>query len=180
MPPIIPDAPWWVNALLILLGLILTLTSTVWLSQIQTRKRLDSIDKQVTNDHGDRNLREDLDVVSRQVELTSQQLDDLSSKSDGLTHSLKNQDRAILDLARSVESQSDSLDRNVKLQEKIIENHVRSRQMAIDDAIERALIRAEERRKRELDQAIRDHTAACPARQVLESQKDSEEDDSSK
>lgn len=72
MPPIIPDAPWWANGLLVLMAVVASVL-IVW---IPTRKKLNKIDTQVSNHHKT-NLRDDLTKVLNAVEGLTTSMDDV-------------------------------------------------------------------------------------------------------
>ena len=67
MPPIDPDAPWWVNSLLILAAIY----GTHWLAGRSTRKKVAAIESQTVNEHHQDeypNLRDELTATRRSVE----------------------------------------------------------------------------------------------------------------
>ena len=78
MPPIIPDAPAWLNAIVVLGGIALTAAGAVWVAMVQTRRKVDAIDKQIVNSHADQpNLREDVDELKAMARSQAMTLDRL-------------------------------------------------------------------------------------------------------
>lgn len=78
MPPIIPEAPWWANAILLAVGLVMTSVTAAVVAWIPTRRKLDRIDKQVTNSHPT-NLRDDLTEVRDAVAQVLHAVEDLDA-----------------------------------------------------------------------------------------------------
>lgn len=135
MPPIIPDAPAWLNALVILSGIALITGGTVWVATLQTRRRLTevsegtkAVQEQVQNSH-QTNLRTDLDTN---------------------TEAIHRIERHIADLSKTMRALERSLDRRYQLHTKELEDAVEDRKRDIESLRE------------EIKLAIHDHPSTYP------------------
>ena len=143
MPPVIPGAPRWANLALLLVAVLVSSGATVLIAHMSTRRRLDdlkvqqaAITEQVVNSHaGQPNLREDVDQ--------------LKADARGNALILARLEHYLGDLDTSVKALSHSLDRRDKLQTEALESAVADRKRAI---------------AKEINTALTQHAADCPAR----------------
>lgn len=120
MPPIIPDAPAWLNAIVVLGGIALTAAGAVWVAMVQTRRKVDAIDKQIVNSHADQpNLREDVDELKAMARSQAMTLDRLEG--------------FIKDIAKTQRAQKHSQKRNDELIEKRLEEAIEDRETQVAD-----------------------------------------------
>lgn len=152
MPPIDPDAPWWINALLILAALLLVSVLPAWLTYRATRDKLaavaqDTADvkEQVQNTHST-NLRHDLDALRSDVQTQGE--------------AVHRVERYIEDMAESTRAIEHSLDRRYRIQTKDLEH-------AIEDG-ERAIQTLTDEIPGQIRDALKEHVAACPLRNPKE------------
>ena len=77
MPPVIPDAPWWANLALIMGGIAISSATTLLVTWLTMRRKLEQVSDQVVNDHGREptNMRDDIDKISDVVERIDGTLD---------------------------------------------------------------------------------------------------------
>lgn len=137
MPPIIPDAPWIVNLVL----LVLAVSAPVLITHISTRRRLDKtqadvseVRNQVQNTHTS-NLRDDLDALRTGQERGYRRLEGF-----------------VTDVGKDVSALRRSVDRQDRLQAKALEEAIEDRKRDIESV------------RREISTTIRQHVAGCPAR----------------
>lgn len=145
MTPIIPDAPWVANLILVALALIVTSAATVWVAQIGHRRKLDEIKEQVSNDHPT-NLRDDIDRLTVAIQETR----------DTLAHMMRADEshaRFLQDLDRSLRAVTHSQDRRTTLQEQALREAIEDRKREVPAQIQAA---------------IAQHIADCPLRNPKE------------
>lgn len=102
MPSIIPDAPWWANAVVLLIAVIVPPVVSHYATRAKlstTAQDVKEVKEQVKNSHSS-NLRNDLDK---------------------LTGSAHRTERFVADLAESVKALERSLERRYRLTDKRIE-----------------------------------------------------------
>lgn len=152
MPPIDPDAPWWINALLILAALLIVSALPAWLTYRATRDKLaavaqDTADvkEQVQNTHST-NLRHDLDALRSDVQTQGE--------------AVHRVERHLEDMAESTRAIEHSLDRRYRIQAKDLEH-------AVEDS-ERAIQALTDEIPGQIRDALREHVAACPLRNPKE------------
>ena len=152
MPPIDPDAPWWVNALLILAALLIVSALPAWLTYRATRDKLatvaqDTADvkEQVKNTHST-NLRHDLDALRSDVQTQGE--------------AVHRVERYLEDMAESTRAIEHSLDRRYRIQAKDLEHAVEDGQRAIQTLTDEIPSR--------IHDALKEHVAACPLRNPKE------------
>lgn len=148
MPPIDPDAPWWINALLILAALLLVSALPAWLTYRATRDKLAAVAQdtadvkdQVKNTHST-NLRHDLDALRSDVQTQGE--------------AVHRVERHLEDMAESTRAIEHSLDRRYRIQAKDLEH-------AIEDG-ERAIQTLTDEIPGQIRDALKEHVAACPLR----------------
>ena len=148
MPPIDPDAPWWINALLILAALLLVSALPAWLTYRATRDKLatvaqDTADvkEQVKNTHST-NLRHDLDALRSDVQTQGE--------------AVHRVERFLEDMAESTRAIEHSLDRRYRIQAKDLEHAIEDGQRAIQTLTDEIPGR--------IGDALREHVADCPLR----------------
>ena len=152
MPPIIPDAPWWVNALLIVTALLIVSALPAWLTYRATRDKLaavaqDTADvkEQVQNTHST-NLRHDLDALRSDVQTQGE--------------AVHRVERYLEDMAESTRAIEHSLDRRYRIQAKDLEHAVEDRNRAIAALTDEI--------PGQIRDALREHVADCPLRNPKE------------
>ena len=152
MPPIVPDAPWWVNALLIVAALLIVSALPAWLTYRATRDKLaavaqDTADvkEQVKNTH-ESNLRHDIDQ--------------LAAATTSSVEAIHRVERHVEDLAESIRSVEQSLDRRYRIQAKDLEHAIEDRQRAIQTLTDEI--------PGQIRDALKEHVAACPLRNPKE------------
>ncbi|PFG19884.1 hypothetical protein [Serinibacter salmoneus] len=74
MPPIEPDAPWWVNILVTVLAIAATSGGTVWVATRSTRRKVNSIEHEVKPNSG----KSMADAVNRVEDIVTQQAERLA------------------------------------------------------------------------------------------------------
>ena len=142
MPPIDPDWPWWVSALIVVLGLAATSAVSVWVAMIQTRQKLEAVREQVQNSHTDSNLRHDVDQANAGISL--------------LAEAIERVERRLDDVDRSIRAERKSADRRYEIQAKDLEH-------AVEDG-ERAIQTLTDEIPGQIRDALKEHVAACPLR----------------
>ena len=148
MPPIDPDAPWWVNALLILAALLIVSALPAWLTYRATRDKLASVaqdtadvKEQVKNTHST-NLRNDLDALRSDVQTQAE--------------AIHRVERHVEDVAESVRAIEHSLDRRYRIQAKDLEHAVEDSQRAVQTLTDEI--------PGQIRDALKGHVADCPLR----------------
>lgn len=148
MPPIVPDAPWWVNALLIVAALLIVSALPAWLTYRATRDKLASVaqdtadvKEQVKNTHST-NLRHDIDALKAGLDVQVE-----------ASHRVE---RYVTDFAESLRAIEHSLDRRYRIQAKDLEHAIEDRQRAIQALTDEI--------PGQIRDALKDHVAACPLR----------------
>ena len=148
MPPIDPDAPWWVNALLIVAALLIVSALPAWLTYRATRDKLaavaqDTADvkEQVQNTHST-NLRHDLDALRSDVQTQGE--------------AVHRVERYLEDMAESTRAIEHSLDRRYRIQAKDLEHAIEDRNRAIAALTDEI--------PGQIRDALKEHVAACPPR----------------
>ena len=149
MPPLIPDAPWLANLILSILSIGLTSGVAVWVTMIQTRKKLEVVHEQVQNSHTESNLRDDIDVLKygyeelgRDVKMALQYHRLRASQYD--------------DMREMVEQIQKSLNLRYHLQEKALDEAVNERNQALE-ALENNIPHI-------VETAVHNHMQDCPVR----------------
>ena len=152
MPPIDPDAPWWVNALLIVAALLIVSALPAWLTYRATRDKLatvaqDTADvkEQVKNTHST-NLRHDLDALRSDVQTQGE--------------AVHRVERYLEDMAERTRAIEHSLDRRYRIQAKDLEHAIEDRQRAIQTLTDEI--------PGQIRDALKEHVAACPLRNPKE------------
>ena len=140
MPPIDPDWPWWVSALIVILGLAATSAVSVWVAMIQTRQKLEAVREQVQNSHTDSNLRNDVDQTNAGISL--------------LAEAIERVERRLDDVDRSIRAERKSADRRYEIQKHDLEDAVEDRQRAIQTLTDEI--------PGQIRNALREHVADCP------------------
>lgn len=145
MPPLIPDAPWWANAALVILGLLAVGVIPALLTYRSTRDKLSSlaedtavVKEQVKNTH-DTNLRHDVD--------------DLKAGLASVIRGQEDTGRYVADIDKSLRAIGHSLDRRDRLQTQALAEAVEDRKRETADAIE---------------SAVQAHVLDCPLRNPKE------------
>ena len=146
MPPIDPDWPWWVSALIVVLGLAATSAVSVWVAMIQTRQKLEAVREQVQNSHTDSNLRHDVDQANAGISL--------------LAEAIERVERRLDDVDRSIRAERKSADRRYEIQAKDLEH-------AVEDG-ERAIQTLTDEIPGQIRDVLKEHVAACPLRNPKE------------
>ena len=148
MPPIDPDAPWWINALLILVALLIVSALPAWLTYRATRDKLAAVaqdtavvKEQVKNAHST-NLRHDIDALKAGLDVQAE-----------AGHRVE---RYVSDFAESLRAIENSLDRRYRIQAKDLEH-------AVEDS-ERAIQALTDEIPGQIRDALREHVADCPLR----------------
>ena len=157
MPPIDPDAPWWINALLILVALLIVSALPAGLTYRATRDKLTAVaqdtadvKEQVKNAHST-NLRHDIDALQAGLDVQAE-----------ASHRVE---RYVSDFAESLRAIEHSLDRRYRIQAKDLEH-------AIEDS-ERAIQALTDEIPGQIRDALREHVADCPARTATPSKETS-------
>ena len=130
MPPIIPDAPWWANLILLFFGVVAVAGTAIFAAWIphqrKTRARLDDIARdakatraQAENSHGT-NLRDDIDLTRAMAEAAA--------------GGVRRVETYLADLDRTIASLEKSLDRRDRLQTRAIEESIKERNALIEEA----------------------------------------------
>ena len=123
MPPIDPDAPWWVNTILLLVAVALSAAVPVIVSHLSAKRRQEEtqaavaeVREQVTNTHTT-NLRADIDLLGESVHRIERHLEDngrtiralehsidrrYTIQSEALAGAVEDRERAIAELAGSI------------------------------------------------------------------------------
>ena len=145
MPPIDPDAPWWVNTILLLVAVAASATVPVVVSHMSAKRRqeetqatLAEVREQVANTHTT-NLRADIDLLGEAI------------------HRME---RYLEDTGKTIRSVEHSLDRRTRIQEGALEAAIEDRKRAVklvQDQIP-ATVRKEIRR------SLAGHVTDCPLR----------------
>lgn len=148
MPPIDPDAPWWINALLILAALLIMSALPAWLTYRATRDKLAAVARdtadvkeQVQNTHST-NLRHDLDALRFDVQTQGE--------------AVHRVERHLEDMAESTRAIEHSLDRRYRIQAKDLEHAIEDRNRAIAALTDEI--------PGQIRDALREHVADCPLR----------------
>ena len=142
MPPLDPDWPWWVSALIVVLGLAATSAVSVWVAMIQTRQKLEAVREQVQNSHTQSNLRHDVDRANEGISM--------------LAEGVERVERRIDDVDRSIRAERKSADRRYAIQQRDLED-------AVEDG-ERAIQTLTDEIPGRLRDALEEHVAACTLR----------------
>lgn len=91
MPSIIPDAPWWANAVVLLIAVIVPPVVSHYATRAKlstTAQDVKEVKEQVKNSHSS-NLRADLDTLSGAAHRTEKYLADLAESLKALERSLE-------------------------------------------------------------------------------------------
>lgn len=158
MPPIVPDAPWWANLLLILVVLALVPLTTTWLNR-KTRRTLERVAadartsaEQTANNHAGAehpNLRDELTAVLSVAR-------DAAQAAQSAAAAATRVESFVRDVDTSVRALGHSVDRRLAITDQNLVDAVEDRDAAIarlrDDIP--ALIA----------DSIHQHVAACPLR----------------
>ena len=152
MPPIDPDAPWWVNALLIVAALLIVSALPAWLTYRATRDKLAAValdtaevKEQVKNTH-ESNLRHDIDALKAGLDVQVE-----------ASHRVE---RYVTDVAESLRAIEHSLDRRYRIQAKDLEHAVEDRQRAIQTLTDEI--------PGQIRDTLKEHIADCPLRNPKE------------
>lgn len=137
MPPIIPDAPWLINAIVIMIAVTIAPVAT-WLS---TRSRL-------------RKTQQDVAVVRTEVRNSHSPDANLRDDVDHLKTAASRQERYLTDLDRSLRAVGHSLDRRFGMLEDSIAEAVEDRHTEIEALRE------------DITSSLTDHSLECPARKL--------------
>ena len=137
MPPIIPDAPWLINAIVIMIAVTIAPVAT-WAS---TRSRL-------------RKTQQDVAVVRTEVRNSHSPDANLRDDVDHLKTAASRQERYLTDLDRSLRAVGHSLDRRFGMLEDSIAEAVEDRHTEIEALRE------------DITSSLTDHSLECPARKL--------------
>lgn len=148
MPPIDPDWPWWVSALIVVLGLAATSAVSVWVATIQTRNKLEVVREQVQNSHTQSNLRNDIDSANEGIAL--------------LTEAMHRVERHMEDQSESIRAVEHSLDRRYRIQSRDLEHAIEDRERAIKTLTDEI--------PGQIREALGGHVVDCPLRTNPEEQ----------
>lgn len=149
MPPLIPDAPWLANLILSIFSVGLTSGVAVWVTMLQTRKKLEVVHEQVQNSHTENNLRDDIDVLKHGYE------------------EVKRDVKMALQYQRLQTSQNDDMKETVEQIQKSLTLRYRLHEKAVDEAVNetnQALEALENNIPHIVETVVHAHMQDCPVR----------------